>query len=487
MRARFGKCLLDSNARALVRGDEAVHVEPKVLDLLVLLAQNHQRVVSKDELMDTLWPDAVVGDAALSRLVKEARRAVGDSGTEQAVIKTFHGRGFRLIAPVSFVGGAEHSSAPDAATEDSTAHLDTTGAWSERRRAASLGILWLFPEPTNSSFPREKDPLILGRAQGCGTLLFGKDISRRHAELFRDGPLTILRDLSSRNGTYVNGERVAQVPLSPGDVVRVGEWVGVVALRSNAVADSVGGLRAIAPGVLVGARLNAKLAALRNVAESDVPLTLVGQTGTGKSTLARVFHGWNRIADTLIIVRCEARDRDFSLEGELALKVAETAPGMSTVILDCVSELGARAQGELVRLIDERQCSRAQGAPPQKLRFISTTERLLPSSVSDGSLRSDLYARLSAVVFELPPLRERVEEIPPLFMEFLRKHSGGICPPVEARLIERLCLHDWPFNVRELEQVARQLLLSHEQEPLLKATFVMPLLKDFTGSIAEAQ
>jgi len=214
---------------------------------------------------------------------------------------------------------------------------------------------------------------------------------------------------------------------------------------------------------------------------------LIGQTGSGKSTLARVLHGWNRRAGTLITVRCEARDPDFSLESELGLKVAETAPGMSTVVLDCVSELGARAQGELVRLIDERQCARSQGAPPQKLRFISTTERLLPSYVSEGSLRSDLYARLSAMLFEVPPLRERVEEIPPLFMEFLRRHSGGGNPPVEARLIERLCLHDWPFNVRELEQVARQLLLTHEQEPLLKASFVVPLLKDFAASIAEAR
>jgi len=105
MRFRFADCQLDREARTLERAGQPVHVQPLVLDLLLLLLQQRGRVVSEDVLRRSLWPDVAVTDASLRRLVKEARRSIGDDGERQALILTIRGRGLRWSAPVSLEDG----------------------------------------------------------------------------------------------------------------------------------------------------------------------------------------------------------------------------------------------------------------------------------------------------------------------------------------------------------------------------------------------
>ena len=97
----FNQCRLDSGRFQLTRGDETVSVEPLVFDLLVYLVENRDRVVSRDELLENLWKGKVVTDSALGVRLKDARKAVGDSGSQQAVIKTIHGRGYQFVAAVT--------------------------------------------------------------------------------------------------------------------------------------------------------------------------------------------------------------------------------------------------------------------------------------------------------------------------------------------------------------------------------------------------
>ncbi len=97
---RFLECELDESCRALQVGGQTVAVEPKVFDLLVYLIRHRDRVVLKGELLEHLWPEQVVSDAALSQCIKRARHAIGDTDPSQRVIRTFHRRGFRFFAPV---------------------------------------------------------------------------------------------------------------------------------------------------------------------------------------------------------------------------------------------------------------------------------------------------------------------------------------------------------------------------------------------------
>ncbi|PVY97308.1 alpha/beta fold hydrolase [Actinomycetospora cinnamomea] len=122
MRYVFGEHTVDT-ARAEIRGPHGpVHVEPQVLDVIAVLLEHRDRVVGRAELLDTVWGDRFVSESALSSRIKSARRAVGDDGTRQAVIRTVHGRGYRWVAPVALRDGATEEE--PAATVVEPAHDD---------------------------------------------------------------------------------------------------------------------------------------------------------------------------------------------------------------------------------------------------------------------------------------------------------------------------------------------------------------------------
>ncbi len=110
---KFSECELDVNRRELRRGNSSVQVEPQVFDLLVLLAENSQRVVTRDEIIDSVWNGRIVSDSAVSARIATARKAVGDDGKSQSIIRTVHGHGLQLVAKVtSLSSGSIKKEAP---------------------------------------------------------------------------------------------------------------------------------------------------------------------------------------------------------------------------------------------------------------------------------------------------------------------------------------------------------------------------------------
>ena len=112
---RFGDCELDDQRYELRRGGALVHLEPQVLEVLAYLARHRDRVVPKAELLDQIWGSRFVSESALTSRLKAARRAVGDSGREQRVIGTVHGRGYRFLAPVQLRGAEPREAGFEAA------------------------------------------------------------------------------------------------------------------------------------------------------------------------------------------------------------------------------------------------------------------------------------------------------------------------------------------------------------------------------------
>jgi two-component system C4-dicarboxylate transport response regulator DctD len=194
------------------------------------------------------------------------------------------------------------------------------------------------------------------------------------------------------------------------------------------------------------------------------------------------LHNWDGGEAPPIVIACAARPDDFPLEESVRGEIGASPAEHVSIIFDGVTELPARAQGELVRLLDDEQLTLRDGATRQ-LRVISTSDQPLQSAVAESTFRADLCARLSGVVFEVPPLRERVEEIPLLFLQFLKARAQEPIAP-HARLIEKLCLYDWPFNVRELEFVARYLLLSREPHKALGASLLPSYIRTFEPEAA---
>jgi transcriptional regulator of acetoin/glycerol metabolism len=350
----------------------------------------------------------------------------------------------------------------------------------------SLALIWLFPLPLET--PTDlvwagDDDIVIGRDAACGVRLQGNDVSRRHAALRQqrpDGGVTIV-DLGSRNGIRVNGQVVPSATLRDGDVVGVGGWIGVVTAAP-------GVFKEVAPGLWGGAALQAALAPLQLAARSDLPIVIEGETGTGKEVVTRSLHAWSGRPGPLVAVNCAALPEGLA-EGELfgyrrgAFTGADRAsPGYfrsadgGTLLLDEVSDLPLGLQAKLLRVLEERAVQPLGETRPVPIdvRIVVAGQQSLMEAVREERFRPDLLARLEGLTVRLPPLRARREDVPPLFSHLLQKMSEGRAPAVDGDLVERLCLHDWPFNVRELVQLVRRLLILYESDTTLAARHLPP-------------
>ncbi len=360
-------------------------------------------------------------------------------------------------------------------------------------------LLWLFPR---SSAPvalrgERRRELTIGRDEASAVCLTGNDVSRRHAilqiEPSSDSPGSSVRiaDLGSRNGVRVNGRPVSEAQLGVGDVVRVGGWVGVVAA-------SAGEFTQIAPDLWGGATLQAALAPLRTAAASDLPIVLEGETGTGKELATRALHRWSGRSGPLSAVNCAALPEALA-EGELfgyrrgAFTGADRASAGffrgaqgGTLLLDEVSDLPLGLQAKLLRVLEEREVQPLGEVHPVPIdvRVVVAGQQPLIEAVRAGRFRADLLARLDGLTVRLPPLRKRREDVLPLFSRLLEEIGQGRVPAMESDFAERLCLHDWPFNVRELVLLAKRLLTLHGSDVTLRAQHLPERIAGLAASLA---
>jgi hypothetical protein len=346
-------------------------------------------------------------------------------------------------------------------------------------RTSSLWLVWsgLGAAPP---LRLEGESVVLGRgADGRGRLDF-PGVSRRHAELFRQGPLCGVRDLGSTNGTFLNGARIESSALSEGDVLRLGDAVGVTVRLS----DELGPPATIEPvaGVLFGPGLADVILRLRRVAKDELPVVIEGATGVGKEGIARTLHELSGRKGPLHAVNCGALPPSLA-EAELfghrkgAFTGAEQ-PGLGhvraahggTLFLDELFDLAPAVQTKLLRVLQEKVVvPLGETRPvPVDVRIVAASLVPLADLVTARRLREDLAARLAGVSLVVPKLAARRVDLPSLLAHFLTKHSGGRPPSVDGRLLEHLLLQPWPTNVRGLEFAARRLLALHGHEPVLR-------------------
>lgn len=342
--------------------------------------------------------------------------------------------------------------------------------------ASRLALEWVWPRSRVE--PLQGARLGIGRDDAAQLRLDGSGVSRHHAELYRQGPLYVIRDLGSTNGTWLAGRRIEHAPVAPGNVLRVGEWVGIFGQHTDAAAE----FGELAPDLFGGPELAELLAPLRRAGSSKLPVLLIGETGTGKERFARAAHHFSGRSGPFLAVNCAALPEQLA-EAELfgyrrgAFTGAERAsPGYfrsahgGTLFLDEMPELSPALQAKLLRVLEDGQVIGLgeSASVSVDVRIVSASQRPLRELVAAGLVRQDLAARLNGLELRIPSLAARRADVPRLFSQFLKQQSGGRPPAVEARLIEALCLHDWPENVRELELLTRRLLAVHGHEPSLR-------------------
>lgn len=216
---------------------------------------------------------------------------------------------------------------------------------------------------------------------------------------------------------------------------------------------------------------------LERVSNSQVPVLIRGESGTGKELVARAVHFNSPRRDRVFLSENCAAMPESLLESVLfghargaftgadrdRKGLFEQANG-GTLFLDEVGDMSPAMQGKLLRAVEtgEFRPVGSEKVLRTDVRVISATHRDLQAMVREERFRQDLYFRLNGVTVELPPLRERKEDIPLLFDHFLEREcasAGREVPEVAAGVVRALVAHDWPGNVRELEHVVRRLLL----------------------------
>jgi sigma-54 dependent transcriptional regulator, acetoin dehydrogenase operon transcriptional activator AcoR len=313
----------------------------------------------------------------------------------------------------------------------------------------------------------------LGRAPpdappGVVRLSFADDrMSALHARMRRVLGRWVIEDAGSKNGLRVQDTPQRRAVLNPGDSIECGQTFLVFdehaaedpppALPAGAIEF---GCESFHPDLLAG------WSALARVAPTRVPVMLQGETGTGKELAARALHAWSGRAGPFVAVNCGALPEQLA-ESELFgvrrgayTGAVEDRPGLvrsssgGTLLLDEVGELPALLQVKLLRVLQENEVQPVGAAQPIRvdLRVVTATHRDLSALVEEGTFRSDLFARLTGLEVELPPLRDRRADLGLLIPTLLRRAGapGGVRFSREAA--RALFRWSWPHNVRELEK-----------------------------------
>jgi DNA-binding NtrC family response regulator len=259
------------------------------------------------------------------------------------------------------------------------------------------------------------------------------------------------------------------------------------ALRERTLQDEVAALReelqsryAFQNILSKNPRMHAVFELIGNLANTPATVLIEGETGTGKEQVARAIHQASPLrTGPLVAVNCAALPETL-LESELfghekgAFTSAvgqrkgrfELADG-GTLFLDEVGDIPPAMQAKLLRVLQERRFERVGGTESIEVdvRVIAATNRSLQQLVKDGKFREDLYYRLNVIKIDLPPLRQRPEDIPLLAMHFAQKYGRPNEPPkqISPEAMELLLAYRWPGNVRELENaIERACVTSHE-------------------------
>ncbi len=205
---RFGPFVLDDDRRLLLEGGRPVHLSPKAYQLLALLVERSPAAVSKVHIRDRLWPDTFVADSGLAALVNEVRRAIGECARSSRAIRTVHGYGYAfdgdvIVEPTGVDGGADRASAPSPpAREACTIWLE----WNGRQFALGDG------EHT------------IGRSADVEIPIDVATVSKHHARIVVSACEAFLEDVASKNGTFLNGTRLAAAAaLRDGDDICLGD------------------------------------------------------------------------------------------------------------------------------------------------------------------------------------------------------------------------------------------------------------------------
>ena len=323
----------------------------------------------------------------------------------------------------------------------------------------------------------DKEQVVVGTGPSAELKLTDPTVSHAHLSLRMTAEGVLLTDLDSTNGTFVDDRRVRSIYLKPGDRIELGDTR--LRLERTRASLQVPLSRAHAFGELLGQSVAARrlFATLEQIAPTDATILLEGETGTGKEVTVRsIHHKSPRAERPLVTIDCGSLPAGL-IESELfghekgaftgadrATRGAFRTADGGTLFLDEIGELPLALQPKLLRALERREVWPVGGTAhvPVNIRIVAATNRDLRQLVSNGLFREDLYYRLNVVSLRLPPLRERLDDVPLLAARFWQELGGNTLPD---EILAPLLTHTWPGNVRELRnRIERAYVLDQPAE-----------------------
>lgn len=330
-----------------------------------------------------------------------------------------------------------------------------------------------------------RERVTIGQSVICDFTIGDPAMNGTHCEIVASEAGFLLRDLGSSRGTWIGDVRVREAWLEPGLSIRLGETSIRFELGADTIEIDLSRQEQFFELVGHGVRMREIFAVLEKVAAADLTVLVRGETGTGKELVARAIHRASKRARRPLVVQdCSAIPANLiestlfghergSFTGAVDRRRGcfEHADG-GTLFLDEIGELDIGLQPRLLRVLETREVQRVGGSRtiPIDVRVVAATNRDLRQMVNEGTFREDLYYRLSVVQVDLPPLRERPDDIPALARQFLDESSRrvgdeGLRYTISSQAMSKLQAYPWPGNVRELKNtIERAVSLSDGTE-----------------------
>jgi len=345
------------------------------------------------------------------------------------------------------------------------------------------GRLTWIDGPDEPSVAVDDRPVIVGRDDGCDLTVADARVSAAHLELAPTPDGVVARDLATTNGTFAGDLRVREVVLAHGSELTIGG--ARLRFTYDDVPKRVARREVESFHGLVGASrpMQTLYAQLEQLSPTSLAILVEGETGTGKELVARAIHAASDRADgPFVVVDCGALTATL-LESTLfghekgafsgahqAKEGLVEAAECGTLFFDELGELPAEAQTRLLRLLEARTYRRVGSTKEREadIRPVAATHRDVPAMVAAGSFRADLFFRLATARLRVPPLRERLGDVPDLARSLLERLEGDDAPRLSAAALDALSRRDWPGNVRELRnalEVAAALCRGDTIEP----------------------
>ena len=356
----------------------------------------------------------------------------------------------------------------------------------------SLGLLPAQPRPcpklvwTDGAGAHDveiREPVTAGSAPDSPVAVSDRAVSRVHAELVPREDGLWVKDLASRNGTYVQGVKVVEARVPNGGVLRMGTTEIAVSYGAPVAPAELWPAKSF--GSLFGrtAIMRELFAQMGKMAQTNGSILITGETGTGKELVARALHEASpRAASPFVVVDCAALPPDL-LESELFghakgaftgavsahVGAFEAADG-GTIFLDEVGELPLVLQPKLLRVLESRTLRRVGETNYRKVdvRVLSATHRDLRTMVNQAAFREDLFFRLAVLPLQVPPLRDRRADLPLLLSGFL----GNEVSALGSEMMDALMKLPWTGNVRELRNFAERVLAVGPERAIAMASAV---------------